>query len=158
MTSLRRLLLLSIVLAGLAPSLARAVQPDEVLPDTKLEARARAISAGLRCLVCQNQSIDDSKAELARDLRLLVRERLKLGESDQQIRVFLVKRYGNYILLKPPLDFETAFLWGMPALVLAAGGIALLFGLRRLRSTPAAPLSQDERDRLAALLGADTLL
>ncbi|MBR1170161.1 cytochrome c-type biogenesis protein [Bradyrhizobium liaoningense] len=158
MTSLRRLLLLSIVLAGLAPSLARAVQPDEVLPDTKLEARARAISAGLRCLVCQNQSIDDSKAELARDLRLLVRERLKLGESDQQIRVFVVKRYGNYILLKPPLDFETAFLWGMPALVLAAGGIALLFGLRRLRSTPAAPLSQDERDRLAALLGADTLL
>ena len=81
MTSLRRILLLSIVLAGLAPSLARAVQPDEVLPDPKLEARARAISAGLRCLVCQNQSIDDSKAELARDLRLLVRERLNLGES-----------------------------------------------------------------------------
>ena len=158
MTSLRRILLLSIVLAGLAPSLARAVQPDEVLPDPKLEARARAISAGLRCLVCQNQSIDDSKAELARDLRLLVRERLKLGETDEQVRAFLVNRYGNFILLKPPLDWETAFLWGMPALVLAAGGITLLFGLRRLQSASAAPLSQAERDRLAALLDADTPL
>ena len=152
MTSLRRILLLSIVLAGLAPSLARAVQPDEVLPDPKLEARARAISAGLRCLVCQNQSIDDSKAEIARDLRLLVRERLKLGETDEQVRAFLVNRYGNFILLKPPLDWETAFLWGMPALVLAAGGITLLFGLRRLQSVSAAPLSQAERDRLKAVL------
>jgi len=158
MTSLRRILLLSIVLAGLAPSLARAVQPDEVLPDPKLEARARAISAGLRCLVCQNQSIDDSKAEIARDLRLLVRERLKLGETDEQVRAFLVNRYGNFILLKPPLDWETAFLWGMPALVLAAGGITLLFGLRRLQSASAAPLSQAERDRLAAVLDADTPL
>ena len=157
MTSLRRILLLSIVLAGLSPGLARAVQPDEVLPDTKLETRARAISAGLRCLVCQNESIDDSKAELARDLRLLVRERLKIGESDEQVRAFLVKRYGNFILLKPPVDLETALLWGMPALVLAAGGIALLFGLRRQQSTPAAPLSQAERDRLAAVLDADTL-
>ena len=158
MTSLRRILLLSIVVAGLAPSLARAVQPDELLPDSKLETRARAISAGLRCLVCQNQSIDDSKAELARDLRLLVRERLNLGESDEQVRAFLVRRYGNFILLKPPLDLETAFLWGMPAIVLAAGGIVLLFGLRRLQCTPAAPLSQAERDRLAAVLDADTPL
>lgn len=158
MTSLRRILLLSIVLAGLAPSLARAVQPDEILPDVKLEARARAISAGLRCLVCQNKSIDNSKAELARDLRLLVRERLKLGDSDEQVRAFLVKRYGNFILLKPPLDLETAFLWGMPALVLAAGGIALLFGFSRLQSTPEAPLSEAERDRLAAVLDADTRL
>ncbi len=158
MTSLRRILLLLIVLAGLAPGLARAVQPDEVLPDPKLEARARALSAGLRCLVCQNQSIDDSRAELARDLRLLVRERLNLGESDEQVRAFLVKRYGNFILLKPPLDLETAFLWGTPALVLAMGGIALLFGLRRLQSTPAEPLSQAERDRLAAVLDADTRL
>ncbi|MBR0914943.1 cytochrome c-type biogenesis protein [Bradyrhizobium japonicum] len=156
MTSLRGILLLSILLAGLAPSLARAVQPDEVLPDPKLEARARAISDGLRCLVCQNQSIDDSKAEFARDLRLLVRERLNLGESDEQIRAFLVNRYGNFILLKPPFEWETALLWGMPALVLAAGGIALLFGLRRLQSTPIAPLSQAERDRLAAVLDSDT--
>jgi cytochrome c-type biogenesis protein CcmH len=158
MTSLRRILLLSIVVAGLAPSLARAVQPDELLPDPKLEARARAISAGLRCLVCQNQSIDDSNAELARDLRLLVRERLNLGDSEEQVLAFLVRRYGNFILLKPPLDSETAFLWGMPAMVLAAGGIVLLFGLRRLPSTPAAPLSQAERDRLAAVLDADTPL
>jgi cytochrome c-type biogenesis protein CcmH len=158
MTSLLRILLLSIVLGGLAPSLARAVQPDEVLPDPKLEARARAISAGLRCLVCQNQSIDDSKAELARDLRLLVRERLNLGESDAQVRAFLVKRYGSFILLKPPLDLETAFLWGTPASVLAMGAIALLFGLRRPQSTGAAPLSQAERDRLAAVLDADTPL
>jgi cytochrome c-type biogenesis protein CcmH len=158
MTSLRRILLLSILLTVLAPSLARAVQPDEVLPNPKLEARARAISAGLRCLVCQNESIDDSKADFARDVRLLVRERLKLGESDEQVRAFMVKRYGDFILLKPPFDLETAFLWGMPALVLAAGGIALLFGLRRLQSTPAAPLSQAERDRLAVVLDADTPL
>lgn len=158
MTWLRRILLLSIVLASVAPSLARAVQPDEILTNPKLEARARAISAGLRCLVCQNESIDDSKAELARDLRLLVRERLKLGESDEQIRAFLVKRYGNFILLKPPLDLETALLWGMPALVLGAGAIALLFGLRRQQSTQAAPLSQAERDQLAAVFDSDTPL
>ena len=156
MNSLCRILLLSIVLASLAPSLARAVQPDEVLPDPKLEARARAISTGLRCLVCQNQSIDDSRAELARDLRLLVRERLKINESDEQVRAFLVKRYGNFILLKPPLDLETAFLWGMAPLVLTAGGITLLFGLRRVQPTPAAPLSKADRERLAALLDADT--
>lgn len=155
---LRRILLLSIVLASVAPSLARAVQPDEILTNPKLEARARAISAGLRCLVCQNESIDDSKAELARDLRLLVRERLKLGESDEQVRAFLVKRYGNFILLKPPLDLETALLWGMPALVLGAGVIALLFGLRRQQSTPAAPLSQAERDQLAAVFDSDSPL
>jgi cytochrome c-type biogenesis protein CcmH len=158
MSWLRRILLLSILLAGLAPTLAKAVQPDEVLPDPNREARARAISAGLRCLVCQNQSIDDSRAELARDLRLLVRERLNLGESDEQVRAFLVKRYGNFILLKPPVDLETAFLWGMPVLVLAAGGIALLFGLRRLQPTPAAPLSQAERDRLATVLDTDASL
>ncbi|MBR0766021.1 cytochrome c-type biogenesis protein [Bradyrhizobium japonicum] len=158
MTWLRRTLLLSIVLASVAPSLARAVQPDEILTNPKLEARARAISAGLRCLVCQNESIDDSKAELARDLRLLVRERLKLGESDEQVRAFLVKRYGNFILLKPPLDLETALLWGMPPLVLGAGAIALLFGLRRQQPTPAAPLSQAERDQLAAVFDSDTPL
>lgn len=86
------------------------MQPDEVLADPKLEARGRAVSAGLRCLVCQNQSIHDSNAELARDLRLLVRERLNLGESDEQVRAFFVRRYGNCILLKPPFDVETALL------------------------------------------------
>ncbi|CUU20897.1 Cytochrome c heme lyase subunit CcmL CDS [Bradyrhizobium sp.] len=87
-----------------------------------------------------------------------MRERLNLSESDEQVRAFLVKRYGNFILLKPPFDLDTAFLWGMPPLVLVAGGIALLFGLRRPQSTPAAPLSQAERDRLAAVLDADTPL
>ena len=108
MTALRRFFILLVVFAGLAPGLASAVQPDEILADLKLEARARGISVGLRCLVCQNQSIDDSNAELARDLRLLVRERLKAGDSDAQVRDFLVRRYGNFILLKPPFDSETA--------------------------------------------------
>ena len=90
MTALRRFFILLVVFVGLAPGLASAVQPDEILADSKLEARARGISAGLRCLVCQNQSIDDSNAELARDLRLLVRERLKVGDSDAQVRDFLV--------------------------------------------------------------------
>src|SRR4051794_34212422 len=156
MTSLRRILLLLMVLASLAPSLARAVQPDEVLPNPKLEARARGISVGLRCLVCQNQSIDDSNSELARDLRLLVRERLKAGDSDAQVRDFLVRRYGNFILLKPPFDSETALLWGTPALLFAVGAIPLLLGLRRRRqSPPPDPLSQAECDRLASVLNAD---
>ena len=105
MTSLRRILL-SIVFAGLAPGLARAVQPDEVLPNPKVEARARDISAGLRCLVCQNQSIDDSKAEFARDLRLLVRERLKAGDSDTQVLDFLTARYGQFVLLRPRFGWD----------------------------------------------------
>jgi cytochrome c-type biogenesis protein CcmH len=156
MTALRRFFILLVVFAGLAPGLASAVQPDEILADSKLEARARGISVGLRCLVCQNQSIDDSSAELARDLRLLVRERLKAGDSDAQVRDFLVRRYGNFILLKPPFDSETALLWGMPALLFAAGAISLLLGLRRRRqSPPPDPLSQTERDRLALVLNAD---
>ncbi|MDI4237951.1 cytochrome c-type biogenesis protein CcmH [Bradyrhizobium sp. Arg237L] len=156
MTALRRFFLLLVVFAGLAPGLASAVQPDEILADSKLEARARGISVGLRCLVCQNQSIDDSSAELARDLRLLVRERLKAGDSDAQVRDFLVRRYGDFILLKPPFDSETALLWGTPALLFAVGAIALLLGLRRRRqSTPPDPLSQAECDRLASVLNAD---
>lgn len=156
MTALRRFFILLVVLAELAPGLASAVQPNEILADSKLEARARGISVGLRCLVCQNQSIDDSNAELARDLRLLVRERLKAGDSDAQVRDFLVRRYGDFILLKPPFDWETALLWGMPALLFAVGAILLLLGLRRRRgSPPPAPLSQAERDRLASLLNAD---
>jgi cytochrome c-type biogenesis protein CcmH len=156
MTALRRFFILLVVFAGLAPGLASAVQPDEILADSKLEARARGISVGLRCLVCQNQSIDDSSAELARDLRLLVRERLKAGDSDAQVRDFLVRRYGNFILLKPPFDSETALLWGMPALLFAAGAISLLLGLRRRRQSPLPdPLSQTERDRLALVLNAD---
>src|SRR5579859_3377583 len=114
---MKRLLL--VLLLGLAAASAWAVQPDEMLADPKLEARARAISRDLRCLVCQNQSIDDSDAELARDLRLLLRERLKAGDSDQQARQFLVDRYGDYVLLKPPFKTATLALWlGTPVLLL----------------------------------------
>ncbi len=99
-----------------------AVQPDEVLSDPALEARARVLSQELRCLVCQNQSIDDSDALLARDLRLLLRERLKSGDSDQQVLDFLVARYGEFVLLRPPLGWNTVLLWVTPGLLLAAAG------------------------------------
>jgi cytochrome c-type biogenesis protein CcmH len=138
------------------PLVARAVQPDEILADTALEARARALSAELRCMVCQNESIDDSHAELARDLRLLVRERLKAGDSDDSIRAYLVQRYGNFILLKPPLELSTLLLWSAPALVLLLGGGAIVFAMRR-RASPAAMsgLDAEERKRLECLLGDD---
>ena len=118
-----RRFLLTLCIA-LLPSLAMAVQPDEILPDAKQESRAREISAELRCLVCQNQSIDDSDAGLARDLRLLVRERIKAGDSNDQVREFLVQRYGDFILLKPPFKMETLLLWLTPAAVLVAGALA----------------------------------
>ncbi len=136
-----------------APAL--AVQPDEVLPDTKLEQRARKISADLRCLVCQNQSIDDSDASLAKDLRILVREHLKAGESDGQIRAFLVARYGNFILLKPPFAWDTLLLWLSPFALLALGAGAIFASSRGRRGrveTPAAPLSVDESEKLQSLL------
>jgi cytochrome c-type biogenesis protein CcmH len=146
-------LLLAGTLAGLAGG-ARAVQPDEVLSDPALEARARGISAGLRCLVCQNQSIDDSDAPLARDLRLVVRERLKAGDSDAAARDFVVRRYGEFVLLRPVLAAHTLLLWLTPVLVLAAGAGGLVLALRRRRDrTPAAaPLDADERAALDALL------
>ena len=132
-------------------SVAFAVQPDEVLSDKGLESRARDISGGLRCLVCQNQSIDDSDAPLARDLRLLVRERLKAGDSDDQVRNYLVARYGHFILLRPPFEIGTILLWLTPALVLAIGGI---FGLLRFRRPVAAPaaLSNAEEEALSRAL------
>jgi cytochrome c-type biogenesis protein CcmH len=139
---------------AVAPLPARAVQPGEMLKDPALESRARTLSEGLRCLVCQNQSIDDSNADLARDIRLLVRERLKQGDSDTQIRDFLVQRYGAFILLKPPFEPGTLLLWGMPVLVLVLGGVAVLLATRRARgSDPAAPLSEAERRRLEELVG-----
>lgn len=143
---------LLIALCLMVPGAARAVQPDELLPDPALEARARAISSDLRCLVCQNQSIDDSGAQLARDLRLLVRERLTAGDSDGQVRRYLVERYGDFILLKPPFDVETALLWGMPLLVLCAGAAGAL--LSRRTSAPDLPpaLTEAERARLEVLL------
>ena len=133
---------------------AQAVEPGEALADPGLEARARDLSADLRCLVCQNQSIDDSHAPLAKDLRLLVRERLQAGDSDEQVRTYLVQRYGDFILLKPPLRIGTLLLWGAPLAVLIAGGFGLLLAARR-RSAGAAPaaLSAEEQARLDKLLG-----
>ncbi|WP_294531960.1 cytochrome c-type biogenesis protein [uncultured Rhodoblastus sp.] len=148
-------LLVLLVLAPGALAPAFAVQPDEILADSQLEQRARNISAGLRCLVCQNQSIDDSDATLAKDLRVLVREHLQAGDSDEQIRKYLVARYGNFILLKPPFAWDTALLWLSPFVLLALGGAAILSHSRRKRSEkPAAPLSADESEKLKSLLGA----
>src|ERR1700704_2023749 len=127
----------------LTPLTARAVQPDEIMTDPRLEARARALSTELRCMVCQNESIDESNADLARDLRLLVRERLQAGDSDDQIRAFLVRRYGDFILLKPPFKPETWPLWGAPFVVLLVGGCIIFIARRRQKSlVPANLLSE----------------
>jgi cytochrome c-type biogenesis protein CcmH len=131
---------------------ALAVQPDEILTDPALEARARALSKTLRCMVCQNESIDDSNAPLARDLRILVRERIQAGDSDSQVRDFLVARYGEFVLLSPRFRMQTLLLWGIPALVLLGGGVALAFSLSRRGRTAPKALSADERKRLNALL------
>lgn len=130
-----------------------AVQPGEVLKDPALERRAREISAELRCLVCQNQSIDDSDAQLAKDLRLLVRERLVAGDSDEQVRDFLVQRYGEFVLLKPTFGAHTLLLWLTPALVLLLGGIGAYAFLRRQQSTET--LNEEEQKALEALLRQD---
>jgi cytochrome c-type biogenesis protein CcmH len=113
-----------------------AVNPDEVLADPALEARARAISAQLRCLVCQNESIDDSNAELAREIRLIVRERLVAGDTDEQVLQYLVDRYGEYVLLKPVFAPHTLVLWTAAPLVLIIGGVAILIAARRKRALP----------------------
>lgn len=130
-----------------------AVQPDEVLSDPALEARARAISKDLRCLVCQNESIDDSNADLAKDLRLLVRERLEAGDSDADVKNYLVARYGEYVLLKPPLNPGTYLLWSLPLLVLVAGGF-VVWRRAKLASAvpPGTPLNAEEEAALAARL------
>jgi len=147
-----RFALLMILALGAAPAL--AVQPDEVMKDPALEARARALSEELRCLVCQNQSIDDSDAQLARDIRVLIRDRIAQGESNETVRAYLVSRYGDFILLKPPFKPETILLWLSPAAVLGAGLAAALLARRRApRATPA--LSADEEARLAALTSND---
>jgi cytochrome c-type biogenesis protein CcmH len=148
------LALVMAVLAALSVSLpARAVEPDEVLPDPVLEARARHISEGLRCLVCQNQSIDDSEAPLAKDLRLLVRDRLKAGDSDQKIVDYIVARYGEFVLLKPRFAPHTFILWlATPALFLAALFAIFAAYRRRGESAEAGPLSAEERRRLKRLL------
>jgi cytochrome c-type biogenesis protein CcmH len=131
---------------------ALAVRPDEVLSDPALEARARAISAELRCLVCQNQSIDDSDADLAHDLRVLVRERLKAGDSDQQAIDFIVARYGEFVLLKPRFSLRNSLLWATPVVLIAAGAIFIVTASRRRRSVAGMPLSAEEKAALEAVL------
>ena len=149
----RSLIASAFAIAILAAPVAHAVQPDEIMADPAREARARDLSRELRCMVCQNQSIDDSDAPLARDLRLLVRERLKAGDSDTQILDFLVARYGDFVLLKPRFTSHTALLWLLPALILIAGATAL-FALRRRQRVRAvsAQLSEDEEARVAEVL------
>jgi cytochrome c-type biogenesis protein CcmH len=133
---------------------ALAVQPDEVLKDSALETRARALSRELRCMVCQNQSIDDSDAPLARDLRVLVRERLTSGDSDSQVVDFLVARYGEFVLLKPRFAWHNAMLWLTPAAALVAGALAIFVAIRRrrTRALALAPLSPEEERRLAEVI------
>jgi cytochrome c-type biogenesis protein CcmH len=129
---MRAVLALLLALWLAAPAL--AVNPDEILPDPALEARARTISATLRCLVCQNESIDDSNADLARELRLIVRERLVAGYTDEQVVQYLVDRYGEYVLLKPVFAPHTLVLWAAAPLVLVIGGIAIVIAARRKRA------------------------
>jgi cytochrome c-type biogenesis protein CcmH len=140
---------------------AYAVQPDEIMSDPAKEARARDLSRELRCMVCQNQSIDDSEAPLARDLRLLVRERIAAGDSDAQVIDFLVARYGEFVLLKPRFERHTLLLWLLPPLALAGGGLALwMYGRRRSRSATAEEqssfkLTADEQARLDRLIAVE---
>jgi cytochrome c-type biogenesis protein CcmH len=147
---------LTLLLTLLAAAPSFAVEADEVLPNPALEARARVLSRELRCMVCQNESIDESQAPLAHDLRVLVRQRIMAGDSDQQIINFLVSRYGEFILLKPPLSWNTLALWGAPP-TLFLFGVAMIvaFERRRRADRPAAEtpkLSADEEARLSRIL------
>jgi cytochrome c-type biogenesis protein CcmH len=140
-------------MALLTATPAFAVRPDEMLADPHLEARAREVGQELRCLVCRNQSIDDSDADLAHDLRVLVRQRIKAGDSNAEVVAYIRSRYGDFVLLKPPLEIGTVLLWGGPGLILLLGGVALLRFYRRPVAPPPAPLSRDEERRLAAIVG-----
>jgi cytochrome c-type biogenesis protein CcmH len=153
-TTRRALVALMVCTIAALATPAMAVEPDEIMSDPALEARARHISAGLRCLVCQNQSIDDSNAPLARDLRLLVRERLKAGDTDAQVTNFIEDRYGEFVLLRPPFDAQTLLLWLAPLLVLLIAIAAAARAVRR-RSAPAgsaSALTRAEEEKLRALL------
>ena len=147
----RRLLTRVALVVLLAPAPALAVQPDEVLKDPGLEARARVISEGLRCLVCQNQSIDDSDAPLAKDLRLLVRERLKEGDSNNQVVDYVVARYGEFVLLRPTFGWHTLLLWLSPLLAVGLGAFGI-WRLSRRRAPKAESLSEAEAAEVEALL------
>jgi cytochrome c-type biogenesis protein CcmH len=159
---LKQILILVFAMAVMmGSSAAYAVQPDEIMSDPIKEARARDLSRELRCMVCQNQSIDDSEAPLARDLRLLVRERIAAGDSNAQVIDFLVARYGEFVLLKPRFESHTLLLWLLPPLALAGGGLALwMHGRRRSRSAAAQDpslfrLTAEEEARLEHLIAAE---
>ncbi len=151
---MRRLASIALLATLLSSTAALAVQPDEILNDPVLEGRARNLSQELRCMVCQNQSIDDSDASLARDLRLLVRERLTKGDSDQQVIEFLVARYGEFVLLKPLFQVQTLLLWGVAPVVLLGGMVSLGVRARRRKTVSAAEaaLSGEEQRRVASLV------
>ena len=155
---MRRMIATIAALLLLGLPAAYAVQPDEIMADPAKEARARDLSRELRCMVCQNQSIDDSEAPLARDLRLLVRERIAAGDSNSQVIDFLVARYGEFVLLKPRFERQTLLLWLLTPLVLIAGGVALWLQLRRRSESGGGmspPLTPDEEAKLAALMSDD---
>jgi cytochrome c-type biogenesis protein CcmH len=151
---MRRLCLALILMLCTPGPHAFAVQPDEILSDPALELRARALSKELRCMVCQNQAIDDSDAPLARDLRILLRERLRTGDTDQQVLDFLVARYGEFVLLRPPFSSHTAVLWLTPAGILVVGAISLYLLWRR-RAGPQESLTPREEARLADVVQSD---
>jgi cytochrome c-type biogenesis protein CcmH len=144
----RALIIVLSLMLQLSP--ASAVEPDEILTDPALESRARALSAGFRCLVCQNQSIDDSDAPLARDLRLLIRERIQSGDTDNEVRNYVVSRYGDFVLLRPPFGSRTLILWLSPFLLLLAAVLFMLFR-RRLSPVSDLPLTESEEQRLRDL-------
>lgn len=144
-------LLLALLFAGVA----QAVKPDEVLADPALEARARLLSEGLRCMVCQNQSIDESDADLARDLRILVRQRLVAGDTDQQVMDYIVSRYGEFVLLKPRFSMRNALLWGTPVVLLLVGGTFIVLTARSRRSLATKALSIEEQAALDSILRRD---
>jgi cytochrome c-type biogenesis protein CcmH len=151
---MRRFAFITLLIALMAPAAAVAVTPDEMLKDPALEARARHLSQELRCMVCQNQDIDDSAAPLAHDLRVLVRDRLKAGDSDSQVLDYLVARYGEFVLLKPRFELHTLLLWSLPPLALIAGMAGLFVAMRRRKAQHKEPpaLSAAEQRRLATLV------
>lgn len=158
-----RLLWVIVVLMGLGATPVFAVNPEEVLSDPTLEARAREVSTHLRCVVCQNQSIDDSDAELARDMRVLVRDRISAGDSNQQVLNYMVSRYGNFVLLKPPFEASTYVLWIAPGVIFIVGCLAIGLFMRQRRpaqdddhhTADASPLSDDEQKKLNKLMDGD---
>jgi cytochrome c-type biogenesis protein CcmH len=151
---MRRLALIAVLSALLAPGIAHAVTPGEVLKDPALEARARHLSSELRCMVCQNESIDDSNAPLAHDLRVLVRQRLVAGDTDQQVLDYLVARYGEFVLLRPRFEWHTMLLWGLPPAALLAGMVGIFFATRRRKPGTGEPpvLTAEEQRRVATLV------